>query len=59
MEYLRDEFDPAIDIDDENDKVGGLKGEKVNLEKDSLGYLILPPYSSLKLPGQKMASNKL
>ncbi|KIK73822.1 hypothetical protein PAXRUDRAFT_20470 [Paxillus rubicundulus Ve08.2h10] len=51
MEYLRDEY--AVDTDDEGDKVSGHKGEKAKMEKNSLGALALPPYSSLKLPGQK------
>ncbi|KIK75110.1 hypothetical protein PAXRUDRAFT_19274 [Paxillus rubicundulus Ve08.2h10] len=55
MEYLWDEFDPVINADDEDDKVSRHKGEKAKMEKDSLGTLILPPYSSLKLPGQKDA----
>ncbi|KIK75926.1 hypothetical protein PAXRUDRAFT_18567 [Paxillus rubicundulus Ve08.2h10] len=59
MKYLWDEFDPAVDVDDEDDKVGGHKGEKAKMEKDSLGALILPPYSSLKLPGQKDAIQQI
>ncbi|KIK80216.1 hypothetical protein PAXRUDRAFT_15908 [Paxillus rubicundulus Ve08.2h10] len=55
MEYLQDEFNPVLNADDEDDKVSGHKGEKAKMEKDSLGALILPPYSSLKLPGQKDA----
>ncbi|KIK72276.1 hypothetical protein PAXRUDRAFT_22175 [Paxillus rubicundulus Ve08.2h10] len=55
MEYLRDGFDPVVDADDEDDKVGGCKGEKVKMGKDTLAALVLPPYSSLKLPGQKDA----
>ncbi|KIK71772.1 hypothetical protein PAXRUDRAFT_22854 [Paxillus rubicundulus Ve08.2h10] len=59
MEYLWDEFDPAVDVDDEDDKVSGHKGEKAKIEKDSLGALILPPYSSLKLPRQKDAIQQI
>ncbi|KIK77958.1 hypothetical protein PAXRUDRAFT_17154 [Paxillus rubicundulus Ve08.2h10] len=59
MEYLQDEFNPVLNADDEDDKVSGHKGEKVEMEKDSLGALILPPYSSLKLPGQKDAIQQI
>ncbi|KIK73499.1 hypothetical protein PAXRUDRAFT_178259 [Paxillus rubicundulus Ve08.2h10] len=52
MEYLRDEY---VDTDNEGDKVSGHKGEKAKMENNSLRALILPPYSSLKLPGQKDA----
>ncbi|KIK72607.1 hypothetical protein PAXRUDRAFT_180342 [Paxillus rubicundulus Ve08.2h10] len=45
--------------DDEDDKVSGHKGERAKMEKDSLGALVLPPYSSLKLPGQKDAIQKI
>ncbi|KIK73928.1 hypothetical protein PAXRUDRAFT_20372 [Paxillus rubicundulus Ve08.2h10] len=55
MEYLQDEFDPVLNADDEDDKVSGHKGEKDKMEKDSIGTLVLSPYSSLKLPGQKDA----
>ncbi|KIK76345.1 hypothetical protein PAXRUDRAFT_18283 [Paxillus rubicundulus Ve08.2h10] len=51
MEYLWDQFDPVLNADNEDNKVSGHKGEKAKVEKDSLGALIPPPYSSLKLPG--------
>ncbi|KIK73370.1 hypothetical protein PAXRUDRAFT_178624 [Paxillus rubicundulus Ve08.2h10] len=37
----------------------GCKGEKVKMEKDPIGALVLPPYSSLKLPGQKDAMRQI
>ncbi|KIK72289.1 hypothetical protein PAXRUDRAFT_118983, partial [Paxillus rubicundulus Ve08.2h10] len=60
MEYLQDEFDEyPFSTNDEDDKVSGHKGEKAKMEKDSFGALILPPYSSLKLPGQKDAIRQI
>ncbi|KIK72198.1 hypothetical protein PAXRUDRAFT_22274 [Paxillus rubicundulus Ve08.2h10] len=59
MEYLQDEFDPVLNADDEDDKVSGHKGEKDKMEKDSIGTLVLSPYSSLKLPGQKDAIQQI
>ncbi|KIK77310.1 hypothetical protein PAXRUDRAFT_167298 [Paxillus rubicundulus Ve08.2h10] len=55
MEYLQDEFNPVLNADDEDDEVSQHKGEKAKMEKVSLGTLVLPPYNSLKLPGQKDA----
>ncbi|KIK77987.1 hypothetical protein PAXRUDRAFT_17139 [Paxillus rubicundulus Ve08.2h10] len=55
MKYLWDEFNPVLNADDEDDMLSRHKGEKAKMEKDSLSTLVLPPYSSLKLPGQKDA----
>ncbi|KIK78012.1 hypothetical protein PAXRUDRAFT_165129 [Paxillus rubicundulus Ve08.2h10] len=56
LEYLRDEFSEyPFSTSDDDDKVSRHKGEKAKIEKYSLGALVLPPYSSLKLPGQKDA----
>ncbi|KIK75532.1 hypothetical protein PAXRUDRAFT_109167, partial [Paxillus rubicundulus Ve08.2h10] len=54
-----DRLDPVLNADDEDDKVSRHKGEKAKMEKDSLGALILPPYSSSSLPGQKDAIQQI
>ncbi|KIJ19233.1 hypothetical protein PAXINDRAFT_8580 [Paxillus involutus ATCC 200175] len=59
MAYLRDEFNPELTTDEEEDCVGSEKGEKVVLKKSETGDLILPDRGALKLPGQKDAIRQI